>query len=162
MNMRLILTFLFMVSASGCKAPQQITDDTVVSSQVNGFTLKHRYIVRPPAEFTPVNDDYRALYPALLMSRPDFGGKVIHNLVTGRTYVALGTVEHSWMALAEKGRDELIGYVPMRAVVRSELYDKIVREQSRRAKVRKKTTCVNVDGNTRACKNGNNGTWILN
>ncbi|MGG5964152.1 SH3 domain-containing protein [Salmonella enterica] len=162
MKMRVMLAFLFVTVVSGCKAPPQITDDTIVSSQVNGVTLKHRYIVVPPSEFTPVNTAYRALYPALLMSRPDFGGKVIRQLETGKTYVVLGTVEHAWMALADEGQDELVGYVPMRAVVRSELYDETVRRQTPRRVVRKKNICVNVDGKSKACKNTKNGAWILN
>lgn len=35
-----------------------------------------------------------AMYPASLMSRPDYGGKVIRTLETGKTYVVLGQVEH--------------------------------------------------------------------
>ena len=57
-----------------------------------------------------------------------------------------------WIALANEGQENLIGYAPANAVVKSELYDKTVREQSKRPKARKKATCVSVDGNTKACK----------
>ena len=116
----------------------------------------------PPTEITPVNEPYRAKYPASLMSRPDFGGKVIRTLDTGKTYVVLGQVEHYWMALADEGNEQLIGYVPMRAVIKADQYDAAVRKQAIRHKTRKKATCVDVDGNSKACKDSANGTWILN
>ncbi|KAE9855865.1 SH3 domain-containing protein, partial [Escherichia coli] len=37
-----------------------------------------------------------------------------------------------------------------------------VRKQAIRPKARKKATCVDVDGNSKACKDSANGTWILN
>ncbi|WP_110877549.1 SH3 domain-containing protein [Franconibacter helveticus] len=163
MKMRTLLSLLFVFAVAGCKAPPKpaMTDDTIVTSQVNGVTLTHRYAVSAPAEFTAVNTSYRALYPASLMSRPDFGGKVIRTLETGKTYEVLGQVEHFWMALADEGKEELIGYVPMRAVVKADQYEATVRKQSIRPKARKKATCVNVDGSGKACKDSNNGTWIL-
>lgn len=113
MKMRVLFSLLFVMAVAGCKAPQKpvINDDTIVTSQVNGVTLTHRHAVLPPAEFTQLNEPYRAMYPASLMSRPDFGGKVIRTLETGKTYVVLGQVEHYWMALADEGNDQLIGYV---------------------------------------------------
>ena len=158
MKMRVLFSLLFVMAVAGCKAPQKpvINDDTIVTSQVNGVTLTHRHAVLPPAE------PYRAMYPASLMSRPDFGGKVIRTLETGKTYVVLGQVEHYWMALADEGNDQLIGYVPMRAVIKADQYEATVRKQAQRAKVRKKATCVDVDGNSKACKDSANGTWILN
>ena len=52
-------------------------------------------------------------------------------------------------------------------MVKSELYDKVVKEQSRRRpRVHKKVAkpaqqhCVNVNGNE-ACQKGENGTWML-
>ena len=82
MKLRVLLSLLFVMAVAGCKAPQKpaITDDTIVTSQVNGITLTHRHAVTPPAEFTQVNEPYRAMYPASLMSRPDYGGKVIRTL----------------------------------------------------------------------------------
>ena len=164
MKMRVLFSLLFVMAVAGCKAPQKpvINDDTIVTSQVNGVTLTHRHAVLPPAEFTQLNEPYRAMYPASLMSRPDFGGKVIRTLETGKTYVVLGQVEHYWMALADEGNDQLIGYVPMRAVIKADQYEAPVRKQDQRAKVRKKATCVDVDGNSKACKDSANGTWILN
>lgn len=109
-----------------------------------------------------MNEPYRAMYPASLMSRPDYGGKVIRTLETGKTYVVLGQVEHFWMALADEGNEQLIGYVPMRAVIKADQYEATVRKQAIRPKARKKATCVDVDGNSKACKDSANGTWILN
>lgn len=164
MKMRVLFSLLFVMAVAGCKAPQKpvINDDTIETSQVNGVTLTHRHAVTAPTEFTPVNEPYRAMYPASLMSRPDFGGKVIRTLETGKTYVVLGQVEHYWMALADEGNEQLIGYVPMRAVIKAEQYDAAVRKQAIRHKTRKKATCVDVDGNSKACKDSANGTWILN
>lgn len=164
MNMRMVFALLVVVSVSACvpRPKPAPSDDTIVTSEVNGVTLTHRYAVKPPKEFEPVKQDYRALYPASLMSTPDFGGKVIRQLNAGKTYVVLGQVEHFWMALADEGQEELIGYVPMRAVVKSELYEKTLREDKRRRKVApKKQTCVSVDGSGKACKNANSGTWII-
>ncbi|APG18506.1 hypothetical protein Y71_10900 [Kosakonia radicincitans DSM 16656] len=163
MNMRMVLALLFVFGVSGCKAPPKPApgDDTIVTSEVNGVTLTHRYAVLAPTEFTAINQNYRALYPASVMSKPDFGGKVIRQLEAGKTYVVLGQVEHFWMALADEGKEELIGYVPMRAVVKSELYDKTLREDRRRRVAPKKQTCVTVDGSGKACKNANSGTWII-
>ncbi|WP_437888986.1 SH3 domain-containing protein [Phytobacter sp. V91] len=163
MKMRNVLALLFVFALSACKAPPPPapTDDTLVTSEVNGVTLTHRYAVKAPTEFTPINENYRALYPASLMSQPDYGGKLVRQLENGKTYVVLGQVEHFWMALAEEGQEELIGYVPMRAVVKSALYEETVRKQTPRLKPRQKQTCVNVDGSSKACKNKTSGTWIL-
>lgn len=163
MKMRSILALIFVVAVAGCKSPEAptVNDDTIVSSDVNGVTLVHRHAVSAPAQFKSVNEEYRALYPASVMSRPDFGGKVIRTLNAGQPYMALGQVENDWLALADAGKEELIGYVPARAAVKSELYEQTVRKQTPRPKVRKKATCVNVDGNSKACKNTKNGTWIL-
>jgi hypothetical protein len=78
MKMRVLFSLLFVMAVAGCKAPQKpvINDDTIETSQVNGVTLTHRHAVTPPTEFNPVNEPYRAMYPASLMSRPDFGGKL--------------------------------------------------------------------------------------
>lgn len=165
MMMRSLLVLIVVLGLSGCLSPARppLTDDTIVTSQVNGVTLTHRYAVTPPQEFTPVNQDYRALYPASVMSQPDFGGKVIRQLESGKTYKALGKVEHFWIALADEGKEELIGYVPMRSVVKSELYEETVRRETPRPRraSSKKGTCVAVDGNSKACKNAASGTWII-
>lgn len=163
-KMRNVLALLFVFALSACKTPPPPApnDDTIVKSEVNGVTLTHRYAVKPPQEFQPINENYRALYPASVMSTPEYGGKVIRQLQAGKTYVVLGQVEHFWMALADEGQDELIGYVQLRAVVKSELYDETVRKQTPRLRARQKQTCVTVDGSNKACKNSSSGTWILN
>ncbi|ALB65035.1 YdgH/BhsA/McbA family protein [Cronobacter dublinensis] len=163
MNMRIVLALLFVLGVAGCKAPPPaVTDDTIVTSVVNGVTLTHRHAVTPPQEFEPVNEEYRAMYPASVMTRPDFGGKVVRQLETGKTYNVLGQVEGHWLALADQGEEQLIGYVPLRAAVKSDLYDATVNKQI--PKLRRKTAkanCVTVDGNSKACKNTKSGTWVI-
>lgn len=163
MDTRVIVAAMFALSLAGCKAPAkpQMTDDTLVTTQINDVTLTHRYIVVPPSEFTPINAEYRALYAAAVMNQAGYGGKVIEQLVPGARYTALGQAQGGWIAIANEGQDHLTGYAPANAVVKSDLYAKTVREQSRRPVARKKATCVSVDGNTKACKSGNNSTWIL-
>ncbi len=50
MKMRVLFSLLFVMAVAGCKAPQKpvITDDTIVTSQVNGVTLTHRHAITPP------------------------------------------------------------------------------------------------------------------
>lgn len=189
-NLRMALGLMFVFAVAGCKAPPKMTDDTIVSSTVNGVTLSHRYAVQPPAQFSPVNEAYRALYPASIMTRPSFGGKVVDTLKSGETYTVIGQVENNWLALGESAQaaDEaqpetataddkkaqqpaaqpavqLIGYVPFRAVVKSALYEQTIKadQPKRRARASsKKKTCVAVDGDSKACQNSNSGTWIIN
>lgn len=167
-NIRILLTTLAIITLVGCQKPKPITDDTLVTSQVDGVTLTHRYAITPPQTFTPINEDYRALYAASLMSKPDFSGKIVRKLDNGETYVALGQVEHFWIALADKDQQELIGYVPLRAVVKSSLYTDTLRKDARR--VRKNTknnkkpvkqNCVTLSGNSKACKKNSDDTWII-
>ncbi|WP_071995042.1 hypothetical protein [Erwinia mallotivora] len=164
-KIRIALSLLFVLTVAGCKAPPKpITDDTIVSSTVDGVKLTYRHAIQPPTSFTPVNEEYRALYNASVMTRPDFGGKVVSYLENSKSYTVLGTVENNWFAIADQGQEQLLGYVPMRAVVKSDLYDKTVKADSRRKRVRTsaKKTCVAVDGDNKACQNSNNGTWIIN
>ncbi|WP_173636104.1 SH3 domain-containing protein [Paramixta manurensis] len=165
MKIRIALSLLFVLSVAGCKAPPpKVTDDTIVSSTVDGVKLTYRHAITPPTSFTPVNEEYRALYNASVMSRPNFGGNVVRHLDNGQPYTVLGSVENNWFAIAEKDQDQLLGYVPLRAVVKSDLYDKTVKADLRRKRVRSapaKKTCVAVDGDSKACQNTNNGTWII-
>lgn len=186
-NLRVALSLMFVFAVVGCKAPPKMTDDTLVSSTVDGVTLSHRYAVKPPAQFSPVNESYRALYPASIMTRPDFGGKVVTTLKSGETYTVIGQVENNWLALGEQAQPaaepqsdaattaekpgaaqsavQLTGYVPFRAVVKSDLYDQTIKadQPKRRARASsKKKTCVAVDGDSKACQNGSSGTWIIN
>lgn len=164
-KIRIALGLLFVLSVAGCKSPPPVNDDTLVSSTVDGVTLTYRHAITPPKTFTPINDEYRALYNASVMSRPDFGGKLVRQLENAQPYTVLGSVENNWLAIAEKDQDQLIGYVPLRAVVKSELYDKTIKADQRRKRVRaavtKKKTCVAVDGDSKACQNSNSGTWII-
>ena len=158
------LLLLFMVTiAVGCKAPPpKMTDDTLVTSQVNGITLTHRYVVTPPTSFTPVNEAYRALYPGSILSTPSYGGKVLGQLENGQTYTVLGEVDDAWLAIAEQDGEQLIGYVPPRALVKSALYAQTLRNDRPRPKrAAKKTNCVAVDDSSKACQKGDSGTWII-
>ncbi|MGC8342769.1 SH3 domain-containing protein [Pantoea ananatis] len=190
-NFRIALSLMFVFAVAGCKTSPKMTDDTMVSSTVDGTTLIHRHAVAAPAQFSALNESYRALYPASVMTRPDFGGKVVETLKTGETYTVVGQVENNWLALGEEAQAEappaasdakatdskaapaqattsaikVVGYVPFRAVVKSDLYDQTVKadQPKRRARAAaKKKTCVSVDGNSQACQNKNNGTWIIN
>lgn len=165
MKIRVALSLIGVLSLVGCIAPTPpLTDETIVSTTVDGVKLNYRYAIVPPAQFTPLNEEYRALYNASVMSRPDFGGKLIRYLNNGETYTVAGKVENGWFAIAGD-QQELIGYVPLRAGVKSELWDKTVKADSRRKRVRSnqpaKPTCVAVDGESKACQSANNGTWII-
>ncbi len=163
MKLRNLLPLLIVTVLVGCKAPAPtMTDDTLVTSQVNGVTLTHRYIVTVPTEFTPVSASYRALYAGSVMNTPDFGGKVLSELENGKTYTVLGSVQNDWLAIAEQDQPELIGYVPPRALVKSELYAQTLKKDRPRTRKSSKATCVNVDSNSKACQNANSGTWIIN
>ena len=100
----------------------------------------------------------------------------------------LGMVENNWLAVGEQPQQaaasdadakkaadsvpqataqpaQLTGYVPFRALVKSDLYDQTLKadQPKRRARTSaKKKTCVSVDGDSKACQNGNSGTWIIN
>jgi len=165
-KIRIALGLLFVLSVAGCKWPPSVNDDTIVSSTVDGVTLTYRHAITPPHTFSPVNEEYRALYNASVMSRPDFGGKVVRHLENAQPYTVLGRVENNWLAIAEKDQDQLIGYVPLRAVVKSALYEETIKADQRRKRVRatqpaKKKTCVAVDGDSKACQNSSSGTWII-
>lgn len=190
-NFRIALSLMFVFAVAGCKTPPKMTDDTMVTSTVEGTTLIHRHAVAAPAQFSALNEAYRALYPASVMTRPDFSGKVVETLKTGESYTVVGQVENNWLALGEEAQADsapvaadakatdskgaaapaptnavkVIGYVPFRAVVKSDLYDQTIKADQPKRRVRaaaKKKTCVSVDGNSQACQNKNNGTWIIN
>ncbi len=168
MKIRITLVCLVVAAISGCQAPApkpSITDDTIVSSEVNGTTLTHRHAVTAPRQFKPINKEYRALYGAAVMSTPGFGGTEIRRLQSGATYNVLGQVENFWMAIAERGRGEMLGYVPLRSVVPSERYEQTIRRPrpAHRAapKKVKKDNCVAVGSSSTACRNADSGTWII-
>lgn len=164
MKLRTLFALLLVASAVGCKAPAPpITDDTLVTSQVNGVTLTHRYAIHPPAEFTAINENYRALYPGYIMNMPDFSGKVVDQLKNGESYQVLGSVEHHWLAIATADDEQLIGYVPLRALVKSDLYAHTIKQDRPRPRraAKKPATCVEIDNRSKACQNNKNGTWII-
>lgn len=189
-KLRIALGLMFVFSLAGCKTPPKMTDDTLVTNTVDGVALSHRYAVKPPAQFSPINETYRALYPGSVMSQPGYGGKVVETLKTGESYTVIGQVENNWLALGEPAQAAeakpdsgtatvkdapqsatpqatvtLTGYVPFRAVVKSDLYDQTVKADQPKRRARsssKKKTCVAVNGDSTACQNSTNGTWIIN
>jgi len=189
-KLHIALVLMFVFSLAGCKTPPKMTDDTLVTSTVDGVALSHRYAVKPPAQFSPINETYRALYPGSVMSQPGYGGKVVETLKTGESYTVIGQVENNWLALGEPAQAAeakpdsgtatvkdapqsatpqatvtLTGYVPFRAVVKSDLYDQTVKADQPKRRARsssKKKTCVAVNGDSTACQNSTNGTWIIN
>lgn len=165
MKIQIALSLLFALSVVGCKAPApKMTDDTLVFSTVDGVKLSYRHAITPPQSFTPLNEEYRALYAASVMSRPDFGGQLVRHLDNAQSFTVLGAVENNWFAIADAGQQQLIGYVQLRAGVKSVLYDQTLKADQRRKRApapAKKTTCVAVDGASKACQNNNNGTWVI-
>ncbi|NWA61663.1 SH3 domain-containing protein [Pantoea sp. B9002] len=161
-NKSLVLTLLAVLTLAGCKAPPPpVTDDTLVTSEVNGVKLVHRHAVAAPAEFTPVNESYRALYAASVMTTPDFGGKVVRYLDNAKPFEVLGRVEHSWLAVADEPNGQLIGYIPPKAGVESSRYDATIRSDRPRPRRNSKQVCVAVGGASKACRTNDTATWIL-
>ena len=161
MKISIALTLLAVLTLSACKAPlPPVTDDTLVTSEVDGVKLTHRHAVQAPKTFTPVNETYRALYNASVMSGPDFGSKVVRYLENSKPFTVLGEVENHWLAVAEPDRQQLIGYVPYKAGVKTDRYDATVRSDRPRPR-KAKQVCVDVGGQSKACRNNDTATWIL-
>ncbi|WP_345829442.1 SH3 domain-containing protein [Pantoea sp. BRR-3P] len=161
-NKSLVLVLLAVLSLAACKAPPPpVTDDTLVTSEVNGVKLVHRHAVAAPNEFTPVNESYRALYAASVMTTPDFGGKVVRYLDNAKPFEVLGRVEHSWLAVADEPNGQLIGYIPPKAGVESSRYDATIRSDRPRPRRNSKQVCVAVGGASKACRTNDTATWIL-
>jgi hypothetical protein len=170
-KIRTLLMLIAVFSLAACKMPvkPQITDDTIVSSTVNGVTLSYRHAIQPPTNFTPINQEYRALYGASIMTTPGYNGKQVHTLTAGEAYTVLGDVGEGWYAIAESADHVMVGYVPARSVVESDKYDATLRaDRPRRrhkagtAAAGKKKDCVNVGADGQACRKNSNSTWILN
>ncbi len=161
MNKSLVLTLFAVLTLAGCKTPPpSVTDDTLVTSEVNGVKLVHRHAVAAPGEFTPINASYRALYAASVMTTPDYGGKVVRYLDNAQSFQVLGRVEHSWLAIADEPDGQLIGYIPPKAGVESTRYDATLRSDRPRPR-RAKQVCVAVGGASKACRANDTATWIL-
>lgn len=163
MKISLALTLLAVLTVAGCKAPPPpLTDDTLVTSEVEGVKLVHRNAVSAPQTFTAMNETYRALYNASVMTTPSFGGKIVRYLENGKSFEVLGQVENSWLAIADEPEGQLIGYVPLKSGVSIEKYEATVRNDRPRPRrtTTKQQVCVDVGGASKACRN-DNATWIL-
>jgi hypothetical protein len=155
-------TLLAVLSLSGCKAPPPpMTDDTLVISEVDGVKFTHRHAVQAPQSFSPVNETYRALYNASVMTSPDYSGKIVRYLENGKPFTVLGEVENHWLAIADPDQDQLIGYVPFKAGVKTDLYDATLKSDRPRPRKNAKKVCVDVGGKSKACRNNDTATWIL-
>ena len=162
MKISIAFTLLAVLSLSGCKAPPPpMTDDTLVTSEVDGVKFTHRHAVQAPQSFTPVNETYRALYNASVMTSPDFSGKIVRYLENGKPFTVLGEVENHWLAIADPDQDQLIGYVPFKAGVKADLYDATLKSDRPRPRKNAKKVCVDVGGKRKACRNNDTATWIL-
>ncbi|OON41285.1 hypothetical protein BTJ39_04805 [Izhakiella australiensis] len=162
MKIHIALTLLTVLTLAGCKAPApSVNDDTLVTSEVDGVTLTHRHAVEAPSSFSPVNQQWRALYNASVMTRPDFSGKVVSYLENGKPFTVLGNVQNGWLAIAEADQQQLIGYVPLRAGVIADRYDATLRSDRPRPRKAAKQVCVDVGGASKACRNNSTATWIL-
>ncbi|MEW5289544.1 MULTISPECIES: SH3 domain-containing protein [Erwinia] len=157
----IVLTLLAVITLTGCKTAPQITDDTLVNTVVDGVQLTHRRAVEAPQSFTPIDETYRALYNATVMNRPDYGGKIIRYLENGKPFRVLGEVENHWLAIADEDQQQLIGYVPFKAGVKSDLYDATLKNDRPRVRKNNKKVCVDVGGKSKACRDSDNATWIL-
>jgi len=157
------LTLLAVLTVAGCKAPPPpLTDDTLVTSEVAGVTLTHRYAVQAPQKFKPVNETWRALYNSSVMTTPDYSGKIVRYLETGKPFTVLGVVENHWLAIADEDQPQLVGYVPLKAGVISDRYDATVRsDRPKPRKAAKQQVCVDVGGDSKACRSRDTATWIL-
>lgn len=161
MKKSLALTLLVVLTLAGCKAPPPpVTDDTLVTSEINGVKLVHRHAVTAPTEFTPVNETWRALYNASVMTQPDYSGNLVRYLENGKPFFVLGNVENHWLAIADSAEGPLIGYVPLKAGVESSRYEATLRSDRPRPR-RTKQVCVDVGGASKACRTDNTATWIL-
>lgn len=160
-----LLLSALLLCACTPRSEQAITDDTLVSHQVNGITLTHRAIISPPEQFQPINEQYRSLYSASIMNKPSYSGKVIGKLENATPFFVLGEVENKWLAISMEDQGELIGYVVGNAGVIESQYRATLRKdrlRARRAKATKSAgDCVSVGNNSKACKDTKSDTWIL-
>lgn len=164
MKIRILLLLLSTLLLSAC-APRSdivITDDTLVSHKINGVTLTHRAIISPPEQFQPINEQYRSLYSASIMSKPSYNGKVLGNLENAAPFFVLGEVENKWLAISLEHEGELVGYILSNAgVVESEYRAALLKDRPRVRRARSADNCVTVGNNGKACKDTKSDTWIL-
>ena len=158
---KMISGVVIALALSGCKAPPVKPQEKLETSVVDGTTLVHRHEIGAPKTFTPVYQAYRALYAASVMTTPDYGGKVVRYLETGKPFEVLGSVENHWLAIADQADGPLIGYVPLKAGVESSRYDATVRSDRPRPRGKNKQVCVDVGGASKACRTNDTATWIL-
>lgn len=153
-----IATLLVLITA-GCKSPPPVDPNPIETTTVNGVALVHRHSVQAPWQFTPVNAEYRALYNASVISKPDFSGDRVKYLTAGQSLTVLGLVENQWLAIAGDDNKQLIGYIQFRAAVPADRYEDTIKVPEPKRRVQKKQ-CVGV-GTGQACRNSKSGTWVI-
>ncbi|AHG20855.1 hypothetical protein Z042_15510 [Chania multitudinisentens RB-25] len=167
MKIRILLLLLVALFLSACapRSKPAITDDTLVTHQVNGVTLTHRAIISPPEQFEPIDVQYRSLYSASIMSKPGYNGKVLGTLENATPFFALGEVENKWLAISMEQGGELIGYIQGNAGVVDSEYQATLRKDRPRARrassAKNADNCVTVGKSSKACKDTKSDTWIL-
>lgn len=121
MKTRITLTLLTALTLAGCSTPPPpppaLNNDAIVSSEVNGVTLKHRAAVSAPKQFKPIGEEYRSLYAASIMSSPDYTGTAVGSLDNAAAFYALGEVENNWLAISAIRGGDLVGYIQANAGV---------------------------------------------
>ncbi|HEI8866193.1 type VI secretion system accessory protein TagV [Serratia sp. AKBS12] len=165
MKIRITMTLLSALVLAGCSTPPPpppvINNDTLVTSEVNGVQLQHRVAVSAPKQFTPINEEYRSLYAASVMSQPGYNGEIVSQLDNAAPFYALGAVEGDWLAISAIRGGNLIGYIQRNAGVPEKKYKSALRKDLPRRARAAKQDCVKVGGDSKACKDANSATWII-
>lgn len=151
-----------LVVLSGCHHPTPPSENKLVTSNVDGIQLVHRYLIQPPKEFKLLNKQFPALYNASVMSTPGFEGKVVRYLKPGQFYTLLGQVENNWLAIADLESNRLVGYTTRKA-----FFDTVVVAPPPKPKAKKrprpktvKKQCVQLDDGP-VCKSATNAPYTM-
>ncbi|WP_058912972.1 hypothetical protein [Entomohabitans teleogrylli] len=170
MNKRTGLLLLATLSLCACRspAPPAPDKDAIVTSKVDGVVLHHRFAIKPPEVFTPINEEYLTLYSVSVMDSPGYGGSVVTQLENAAPFYALGRVEGSWLAISRAWGGNLTGYIVGNAGIPKDqhraavLKDRaVLRARARSAAPAKPASgCIDV-ADSKACQDGGSATWIL-
>ncbi|RLM12477.1 type VI secretion system accessory protein TagV [Gibbsiella quercinecans] len=166
MKTRITMTLFVSLLLAGCSSPPPpppvvINNDALVTSEVNGVTLQHRAAVSAPTQFKPINEPYRSLYAASVMSQPDYHGEPISQLGSAAPFFVLGEAQNHWLAISNAHGGELQGYVQGNAGVPEKQYKATLRKDLPRRAASRKPDCVKIGGDSQACKDAASATWIM-